>query len=80
MRALKAVEQAIAGQIKAVCGARVEVTARGIGQWTVSGAPADVAAAVRFLGDHKLMRLDSTEHDDELGESFAYLLDKTAAA
>jgi len=73
--AMKRIEFEIARRLEDVVGGPVEVTNRGLGAWTLSGAPADVIEARAFLIDRGLMvpdwRLDVTED----GEMWTYLVD-----
>ena len=73
---LQTIAADIEAQILKGCGAAIEWTFRGGDAYTVSGEPEAVAAAVDFLADHGIAFPEPgpwLTHDEELGESFAYL-------
>ncbi len=69
----RAIQDQMAHAIRTGCGAIVEVTDRGHGRFTLNGTPAHVSTAVRYLTAHRLMAEESRVHDDEVGETFAYM-------
>ena len=73
MNTLANIARNIQTTIKGQTGAAVEWTFRTDDKFTVSGNPADVDAAVKFLAAHGIAKVESVEHDAELGETFAYL-------
>lgn len=72
-----AIQDQMARAIHTGCGANVEVTDRGHGRFTLNGSPAHVSTAVRYLTSHRLMAEESRVHDDEVGETFAYMKETT---
>lgn len=74
-----AIQDQMARAIRTGCGASVEVTDRGRGRFTINGTPAHVNTAVRYLTSHRLMAEESRVHDDEVGETFAYMNETTTA-
>lgn len=75
MQQIKAIEQQIAKAVAGETGCLVDITNRAAGKWTISGEPASVDAAVDYMTRHRLMTLNERAHDDEIGETFAYLSD-----
>jgi hypothetical protein len=69
---MNAIAIKFAAAIKHATNAVVEVTMLLNGA-TISGEPAAVAKAVKFLTASRLMALRETVYDDELEESFAYM-------
>lgn len=69
--AFKMIEANMAAAFLAGADAVVEVTLRGERAYTISGAPEHVARA-HTVAVAAGMMLDSSEYDDELGETFAY--------
>ena len=66
--------------IRRQCGVAIELTVRTGRQegWTISGEPAAVDKAVRYVTANRIMVLESTTFDEGLGETFAYLKDGPA--
>ena len=62
------VEQQFAKQ-----GFNIEWTFRTDNDFTISGQDKDVRGAAKFASKHGLAEVTSIEHDEELGETFAYL-------
>lgn len=79
-RTVKEIQALFAATLLEATGARVEVHSRARFLWTFVGPAEDVRQAVAYVESNKLMRLESPiVHDDELGESFAYLDDRRTA-
>ena len=73
---LPVIASQIEAQIFQGCGASVDWTFRSGDAFTVSGSPEAVAAAADFLADHGVAFPEPGAwlvHDEELGESYAYL-------
>ena len=66
-------EQRMADLVRRATGRTVEITHRGGNAWTVAGQPDDVRQAVALMLQAPGATLDDQHHDDELGETFAYI-------
>jgi hypothetical protein len=77
----KEVEAMMAAKLNETLGIRVEVTCRyGADRWTICGPDRDARKAADYLAGYCDFRLedgaDSIVHDDELGETFIYMMSK----
>jgi hypothetical protein len=80
VRTIKEIQALFAATLLTATGARVEVFSRAKFLWTFCGSAEDVRVAVAYVESNKRMQLVSPiVHDDELGESFAYLDDRISA-
>jgi len=71
---LKNVEAAMEKTIAKETGMAVEVTSRGVNEWTISGPAVAVDRAVRFLSKYNLMTETGRVCDEELNEVFVYMV------
>lgn len=79
-RTIKKIQDLFASTLRSAIGVEVEITSRALSLWTISGAPDAVRVAVEYVQQNGLMQLErEIDFDEELGESFAYLDDRTAA-
>jgi hypothetical protein len=70
--ALKKIEAMMAEQIREETGASVEITNRGVNQWTASGAWDAVDIAMAWMVGTGTTTENGRVYDEELCESFAY--------
>ncbi|MGC0155441.1 hypothetical protein ACPRNU_23530 [Chromobacterium vaccinii] len=74
IHSLKMLSAKIESLIKKEVGAKIEWTFRRNEQFTISGSPQDVNAAVAFSAQMNSLRLEEPiVYDEELETSFAYL-------
>lgn len=71
--ALKKVEGMMAAQILKETSAAVEITSIGVNKWSVCGSADVVDAAVKWMIVTGTTTENERIHDDEIGETFAYL-------
>ena len=69
---LREVERLMTEQIRKETGATVEITNRGVNQWTASGEYEAVDVAMAWMVGTGTTTENSRIYDEELCESFAY--------